>query len=244
MAADRSSVGPFSGTRAPKPALAEVVGGAREPLGGPDHPYAEAVGHGDRAHDQRDTDAREDQPGGGDAAQHLVLGDEHLDDGDLPGGDRCRLEERGAAADLGDGRPAQPLGGQQVPLCGPAGADLHGDAARLAGGRYMDGQLSRVADGAGLDGPLQLFAALGDGEHGAEGRRLPFGVGERPVLGHLLDDEPERHGEGEHDHRGHRQRDPDERPSHDKGSWTPGPGAGVRGAGGSSFTPTPRRVCR
>ena len=62
---------------------------------------------------------------------------------------------------------------------------------------------------------------------------VPLGVGERPVAGHLLDDEPEGYGEGDDDHGGDSERHLDERPSH---------GCGSRG--GSSFTPTPRRVCR
>ncbi len=223
---------PLLGDARAEPALAEVVGGAREPLRGPDHPDAEPVGDGDGADDQGDADPGEDQPGGGDPVGHLALGDEEFDDGDLAAAERGGLEQREAARHLGDGRAAEPAGGGQLLLAGPPGADLQARGAGF-GGRHMDGEPSGGPVLGGGDGLVELLAVGGDGQHGGEAGGPAFGVGERPVTGHLLDDEPEGYGEGEDDHGGDGERHLDERPSHGWGS-----------RGGSSFTPTPRRVCR
>jgi len=113
---------------------------------------------------------------------------------------------------------------------GPLPPDVDGRLG--AGRRYVNGHPG-VRAGRG-DNPLQLLPLGGDGQRRGDRGRLPLGVGERAVARHLLDDEPERHGEGDHDHGGDRQTDLDQCPSHRGGSPP----------GGSSFTPTPRSVCR
>ncbi|CAM5227072.1 hypothetical protein SNARM312S_04275 [Streptomyces narbonensis] len=215
-----------------EPALAEVVGGARESLGGPDHADAEPVGDGDGADDEGDADTGQDEPGGGDAVADLALGDEEFDDGDLAAAERGGLEQREAAGHLGDGGPAEPAGGRELLGAGPAGADLQGRSARFGGG-HVDGEPAGGPVLGGGDGLVQFLAVGGDREDGGEAGGPSFGVGEGPVAGHLLDDEPEGYGEGDDDHHGDGQGHLDERPPH---------GCGSRG--GSSFTPTPRRVCR
>lgn len=215
------------------------MGGAREPLGGLHHPYAEPVGDRDRADDERDADARQHQPGGGDPVGLLALGYEHLDDGDAPGPQRGRLEQRGTAGDLADRGAPRGAYGLHVLAGGPPGADLHRPVVRFLGGGDVDGHPALAARLGGEDGRLQFGAVGGDGQGRTDRGGLPLGVGEGPVAGHLLDDEAERYGEGDDDHRGDGQADLDQGPSHTGRS-----GSGRCTAGGWSFTPTPRRVCR
>ncbi len=223
---------PLLGDPGAEPPLAQVVGGAREPLGGLDHADAQAVGDGDGADDQGGADPGEDQPGGADAVGHVALGDEEFDDRDPAAAERGGLEQREAAGHLGEGGAAELPGGRQGLLPRPAGPGLQGRAARHLGGD-VDGEPAGGPVLGGGDGLAELVAVGGDGEDGGEPGGPPLGVGDGPVAGHLLDDEPEGDGEGDHDHGGDGQAHLDERPSHGRGS-----------PGGSSFTPTPRRVCR
>ena len=201
----------------PELALPQVVGGAREPLGGLHHPYAEPVGDRDRADDQRDADARQHQPGGGDpVGLTSPSGTNTSTTAMLPGAQRGRLEQRGAAGDLGDRGAARACVRSRTSLRGGApGADLHRPAVRLLGGGDVDGHPALAARLGGERRPVSSSVAVGgDGEGRADRGGLPLGVGEGPVAGHLLDDEAERYGEGDDDHRGDGQADLDQGPSH------------------------------
>ncbi len=211
-------------------ALPQLVRALDQTLRGPHHAYAQPVGDRDRSDDQRESDAGEDRPGRGEAVGDLRVGDVHLDDGDLSGAQRDRLEQRGSAGHLAGRGAAQPSYGRDVVGGGALPAEV--DGGRVTGGRYVHGH-ARVRPGRG-DDPLQLVPVGGDGQGRGDGRGLPLGVGEGTVAGHFPDDEPERDGEGDHDHGGDRQTDLDQCPPHRGGSPP----------GGSSFTPTPRRVCR
>ncbi len=210
-----------------EPALPQFVRPVDQAPRGLHHPDAQPVGDRDRADDQGGADRGEHRPGRADAVGHRGLGDEHLDDGDLAGAERDRLQQAEAAVHLGGRGPAHlPYGGDVV-VGGALPAEVGGVPAAAPGRRYVHGHPG-VRSGRG-DDAFQLLAVGGDGQGRCDGGGLPLGAGEGAVAGHLADDESEGHGEGDHDHRGDRERDLDQRPSH---------------RGGSSFTPTPRRVCR
>ena len=200
--------------------------------GGPDQPGPQPVGDRHRAHHKTGADQGEHQPGGVHAPGDLRVRHEDLDDRDGPRTDRRGLQQGVPAGHRDGGGPAQAGGGGQGGGRGPGPADLH--PAGGVGGRDVDRDPAVGAGLGGGDGTLQLAAVGGDRQRRADGGGLPFGVGQRPVAGHLPHHQAERHGERQHDHRGHRENDPDQRPPH--GCGCP-PGA-------SSLTPTPRSVCR
>src|SRR5690606_37269487 len=183
---------------------------------------------------------RQHGPGGGHPVGDLGLGHVHLDHGDLAGAEGDRLEQRGAAGHRGGGGPAQfPYGGY-VLGGGALPPDVEGLLVAAEG--HVDGHRG-VRTGGG-DDPFELVAVGGDGQGRGDGGGLPLGPGEGAVAGQFPDDQAEGYGEGEDDHRGHRQRHLHQGPSHRGGSAPGVPSDGRAAAGGSSFTPTPRRVCR
>lgn len=218
----------------PELSLPQLVRPLGQPLRGLHHAHAQPVGDRDRAHHQRGADGGEHRPGRADAVGDLRLGHEHLDHHG-PGAERDGLQQRGAAGHLGGGGAAEAAHGGDVLLGGAPPAQVDGGPA--VPGRQVHGEA--VTGAGGGEDPLQLLAVGGDGQRGHQDGGLPLGVGEGTVAGHLPHHQPERHGERHHDHGGDRQADLDQRPSHRACSRPREPSPG-----GSSFTPTPRRVCR
>ncbi len=219
--------------------LPELGGGLGEPFRRAHQAQAEAVRGGEGADDQAEADAGEDHPGGGDAVADRAVRHVHLDHRELARAQGRRLEQGVAAGHGGDGGAAA-AGGLHVARGGPASADVVrlvrvGALACALVARYVDRHPPVPAGLRAGDRPFELVAVGGDGERGPDLGRLSFGVGEGAVPGQLLDDQPEGHGEGQHHHHGDGQRNPDERPSH---------ACSRDVSGSSSFTPTPRTVCR